>query len=97
LRHVPSCARSRWRSLSQLEVDFVVTGPERAPVGIEVKAKRSAARRDTKGLRALGEDMPGLRWVVVCLEPHRRVDEDGVEVVPLEAFLSDLWRGRLLA
>ena len=74
-----------WRSRSQLEVDFVVGDA----VAVEVKAKSRVAARDYRGLRALAEEIPLRRKLVVCNEPRRRRDDDGVEIVPVGSFLDD--------
>ena len=80
-----------WRSLLRLEVDFVIAEGQKPVAAIEVKASRSVSQQDLKGLRAFAEDWPRVRRVVVSLEPHPRTTEDGVEIVPVEAFLARLW------
>lgn len=77
-----------WRSRSQFEVDFIL-GDD---VAVEVKAKTSVSDRDMKGLRAFREEVTLKRAMVVCLERHRRVTEDGILVVPVEEFFSGLWQ-----
>jgi uncharacterized protein len=79
-----------WRSSSGTEVDFLVGDS----VAIEVKAKPRVTRRDTAGLRALAEELSLERRIVVCTEPRLRVDE-GVEFIPAEQFLDDLWTSRV--
>ena len=81
-----------WRSRSQLEVDFVVGDA----VAIEVKAKSRVAARDYRGLRALAEEIRLRRKLVVCNEPRRRRDDDGVEIVPVGLFLDALWAGSVI-
>ena len=76
-----------WRSQSQLDVDFVIGDA----VAIEVKAKSRVSARDCKGLLALAEEIPLRRKLVVCHEPRRRRDDNGVEIVPVPEFLSALW------
>ena len=76
-----------WRSRSQLEVDFVVGDA----VAIEVKAKPRVSARDYRGLFALAEEVPLRRKLVVCHEPRRRREENGVEIVPVRDYLSELW------
>jgi len=78
-----------WRSKSGFEVDFVFQG-----IAVEAKAKANVGARDWRGLAALGEEGIAKRHVLVCLEPMRRL-VDGIEVMPWEAFLDALWRGRL--
>ncbi len=86
-----------WRSLSQIEVDFVLRLPRDRFVGIEVKGRGAVTRKDCKGLLALQEDRPRLRKIVVCMEKHARRTEDGVEILPLAEFLRLLWDGALFA
>ena len=81
-----------WRSRSQLEVDFVVGDA----VAIEVNAKSRVAPRDYRGLRALAEEIRLRRKLVVCNEPRRRRDDDGVEIVPVGLFLDALWAGSVI-
>ena len=57
---------------------------------IEVKAKSRVSVRDYKGLLALAEEVPLRRKLVVCREPRRRREENGVEIVPVRQFLSGL-------
>ncbi len=80
-----------WRSLSRIEVDFVVAEGQKPVVAIEVKASRSVSSQDLKGLRAFGEDWPRVRKVVVSMEPHPRTTEDRIEILPVEQFLAQLW------
>jgi len=80
-----------WRSLSQMEVDFVLAEGQKPVVAIEVKASRSVSPRDLKGLRAFGEDWPRIRRIVVSLERYPRTTEDRIEILPVEEFLSQLW------
>ena len=77
-----------WRTRSRIEVDFVIGDR----VAIEVKGTARVTRRDLKGLRALGEELPLEKQIVVCTEPRLRTD-DGVELIPVEQFLEDLWAG----
>lgn len=84
-----------WRTLSQLEVDFVVERAGQALIGVEVKATHRIEARDLKGLRALRSEFPAMRAVVVCREPWERRTEDGIEILPVELFLKCLWSGGL--
>ena len=81
-----------WRSRSQLEVDLVIGDA----VAIEVKAKSRVSVRDYKGLLALAEEVPLERKLVVCHEPRRRRDDRGVEIVPVQEFLQELWGGAIV-
>jgi uncharacterized protein len=77
---------SFWRSQSKLEVDFVI-GDE---VAIEVKAAERVRRNDFKGLRALAEEIPLKRKIVVCLESSRWQEDDGIEIIPVAEFFKEL-------
>lgn len=86
---------SYWRSLSQLEVDFVVELPPNRVVGIEVKATKNVGRNDVKGLHALKEDIADLEMIVVADEPAERRTAEGVLILPVEVFCRRLWRDGL--
>ncbi len=81
-----------WRSQSKLEVDLVIGDR----VAIEVKAAERITERAMKGLRALSEEVPLERKIVVSHEPHPWRTDDGIEVLPVEEFLRRLWRDELL-
>ena len=79
-----------WRSKSGFEVDFVFQG-----LAVEVKAKTNIGIRDMRGLAALREEGITQRHLLICMEPVQRLVE-GIEVMPWEFFLDDLWQGRLI-
>jgi predicted AAA+ superfamily ATPase len=81
-----------WRSRSQFEVEFVIDDE----IGVEVKGKPLTTKRDCKGLRALGEDITLKRQILVCLEREPRTLDDGIEVLPVEVFLRQLWAGEII-
>jgi predicted AAA+ superfamily ATPase len=81
-----------WRTHAGHEVDFVVGDT----VGIEVKGSRRATRSDFKGLLALSEERRLEKRLVVCLEPRERTTDEGVTVLPVEAFFQRLWAGQLI-
>lgn len=76
-----------WRTPSQLEVDFVL-GDE---VAIEVKASANLSPRALAPLRALAEEIPMRRRIVVSLDSMPRRTDDGIEIMPITAFLTTLW------
>lgn len=82
---------SYWRLASGIEVDFIVG---HMALAIEAKATARITSDHLNGLRQLREDHPAVRRVVVCLEPKRRRTPDGIEILPVQAFIEDL--GRLL-
>ena len=81
-----------WRSLSQLEVDFVIG----ESVAIEVKAKPRPTKRDLRGLTALAEELPLKRRIVVCSAQKPYREDDGTEIIPIEDFFRALWQGDIL-
>lgn len=76
-----------WRLASGIEVDFIVGN---MVVAIEAKASDKVTADHLRGLRHLVADHPGVRRVVVCLEPKRRTTDDGIEILPASAFAEDL-------
>jgi len=48
-----------------------------------------------KGLRALAEEVPLKRRILVCLEPRAR-HVDGVDILPYRDFCTALWAGELM-
>ncbi len=81
-----------WRTHTKHEVNFLIGDA----VAIEVKAKEQVMDRDLRGLRALAEELPSLRKIVVSNELWRRTTDDQIEVYPVEEFLRELWNGKLL-
>ena len=63
---------------------------------VEVKAKERVIDRDLRGLRALAEELPSLRKIVVSNELWQRTMDDQIEIYPVEEFLRELWSGKLL-
>jgi predicted AAA+ superfamily ATPase len=80
-----------WRSESQIEVDFVID----QRIAIEVKGTSNVTPNQLKGLLALSEDFPKMRLLLVAMEARPRT-VDGIEIVPINQFLSDLWRGKII-
>ncbi len=82
-----------WRTAGGIEVDFVVGD---LALAIEVKASARISNEHLKGLRAIAEDHPRVRRrAVVCLEPKRRTTDDGIEILPIAAFVEELRAGLL--
>lgn len=82
-----------WRSLSQLEVDFVVGDL----VAVEVKSAGRVSEQDAKGLRALQEEMPFKRRIIVSHEQTSRHLDDGIEVLSAREFLEKVWCGEIFS
>ena len=75
-------------------MDFVVGDMHLA---VEAKASANIDSRHLRGLRSLIRDHPSVRRrAVVCLEPRTRRTTDGIDVLPAESFVQELWRDRLV-
>jgi predicted AAA+ superfamily ATPase len=81
-----------WRTHAGHEVDFLIGGK----VAIEVKASKRISSGDLHGLRALSEETKLKRKIVVSTEPRERTTDEGVTVLPVQAFFEQLWDGRIL-
>jgi len=76
-----------WRLASGIEVDFIIGN---MAVAIEAKATTRVTSDHLRGLRHLHEDHPRARRVLVCQEPRRRTTDDGIEILPVKAFVEML-------
>ncbi|MCY4257020.1 MAG: AAA family ATPase [bacterium] len=81
-----------WRLPSGIEVDFII-GHMR--VALEAKATANVTPKHLKGLRALAQEHPTIRKMVVCLEPRPRRTEDGIDILPATNFAHRLWHNDL--
>ena len=81
-----------WRSHAQHEVDAVVDDSH----AIEVKAKSRITDADLKGVRALAEEIPLRRKIVVSLEQNERTTDDGIQILPVSRFFGGLWGNELV-
>lgn len=82
-----------WRTTSQLEVDFLIGDH----IAIEVKGTGRVASSDIRSLSALAEDLTLKRKIVVSAESDYRKLDSGIEIMPIEKFLTELWSGALTA
>lgn len=84
---------SYWRLASGIEVDFVLGD---MLIAIEANASNHIVSRHLRGLRSLTKDHPNVqRRIVVCLESVPRRTDDGIDILPAESFVTQLWRGEL--
>jgi len=81
-----------WRTASGYEVDFIAG---ELNLAIEVKGARRVHEGDIVGLRALGAEHRVKRSIVVSLEREPRTIAPGIDVLPWETFLQQLWSGDL--
>ena len=88
-REVPA-ALTYWRLASGIEVDFVI---DDLSLALEAKSSRTITDAHLKGIRQLAVDQTVRQRAIVCLEPKRRVTNDGITIVPageLADFLDEL-------
>lgn len=83
---------SYWRTASGYEVDAIIGDAE---VAIEVKSVREAQSKHLKGLKALKEEHPHARLIVVSLDETTRILNE-VEIWPAKEFLAALWERRIV-
>ena len=83
-----------WRTASGFEVDFVIGD---GAVAVEVKATAQAHAGHLRGLEAYREEHRPRRSLLVCLEPHSRLLDNGIEVMPWREFLSQLWANAVVS
>ena len=83
---------SYWRTASGYEIDAII-GDGR--VAIEIKSSEEVKTRHLIGLKAFKEEYPDCRLIVVSFDRYRR-NMNGVEVIPVYEFLSDLWSDKIL-
>jgi len=79
-----------WRTASGQEVDFILGNNE---VAVEVKAAETVTSDRLKGLRAHREEFKPGRSVLVCRVPRKSHTEDGIDILPWQDFLMELWAG----
>ena len=84
---------SYWRTATGLEVDCIIGD---AKVAVEVKAASEVRRGQLKGLKAFAEEHPLSKCIVVSQEPFARMT-DGIEIIPVNEFLSRLWAGDIIS
>jgi predicted AAA+ superfamily ATPase len=82
---------SYWRSTSKQEVDLIV-GDD---IAIEIKASTLVQDRHLRGIRCLKEENIFKRYIVVSNDTTIRKTQDGVEILPWEEFLKDLWNEKI--
>jgi predicted AAA+ superfamily ATPase len=79
---------SFWRTKTQLEVDFIVYGPDEF-CAIEVKNSESISPKDLHGLTAFCEEYPEAKPLLLYRGDRRRF-EKGIFILPCEEFLKSI-------
>lgn len=85
-------ALAYWRTRAGVEVDFVVYGP-RGFWAIEVKNATTVRPADLRGLRAIRDEYPECRPLLLY-RGHDRLSITGIACLPVEAFLQGLLPAR---
>ncbi|MEI8346130.1 MAG: DUF4143 domain-containing protein [Pseudomonadota bacterium] len=86
-----------WRSTSKVEVDFVIHRKGKVNLAIEVKLTSDPSGKDEEGLLCLEEEIDLERKIIVCQTNIRRKKKNGIEVIPIDDFLNDLWEGKIIS
>lgn len=81
---------SFWRTKDGHEVDFVIGDGE---IAIEVKGSSTVKSQDLKGLRIFMDEHSPKRSILVCQEKVSRKTNDGIEILPWQQFLDQMWAG----
>lgn len=83
---------SYWRTVSQIEVDFILGENE---IAVEVKGTSLATTRMMKGLKAFSEEYKTKKLILVTNDPQPRFAEN-IHILPWEIFLQQLWSGEII-
>ncbi len=83
-----------WRTSSQLEVDFILSGPERF-LAIEVKNGTNVHPADFHSLEAFREDYPEVTPLLLYRGKHRLKQRD-ILCCPVEEFLPKIHPNKLI-
>ncbi len=78
-----------YRTRGDLEVDFLVQAARRL-WAVEVKAARNVAPAMLSGLRRIVDHVDGLERRILVFLGDRPQSVEGIEILPLERFLSEL-------
>ena len=81
-----------WRTSSGFEVDFILGD---GAVAMEVKSTDNPTSDHLKGLRAWREEQPSKGCLLVCRVPRARRTDDGIDILPWQTFLRQLWNDEL--
>ena len=87
---------ARWfvvHTYSGYEVDAILGDAE---VAIEFKSSHEVQSKHLRGLKAFSEEHPDARLIIVSLDTAPRLF-NGVEVMPSNHFLQELWGGRIFS
>lgn len=89
----PELPVSFWRTATGLEVDFILGAME---VAIEIKSSKRVHETDAKALNILVEEYKVRRALLVSFESEPKRLQAGVECLPWQLFLEQLWAGEVV-
>jgi len=81
-----------YRDTSKREVDFILNNN----CGIEVKSTELVNDKEIQTLKQIREELKLQRAIVVSRDKVKRKIE-GVEIIPVAEFLSELWSGKIVS
>ena len=84
---------SFWRTSTGREVDFILGDKDLA---LEIKGSVKVHDHDAAGLLALQDDGPVKKRYIISLERQPRKLSCGIEILPWQMFLEQLWGGHLI-
>ena len=64
-------------------------------MAIEIKSTQEAHSKDTKGLKALAEEHPEARLILISQDVYPR-QHNNIEIMPVKHFLNELWSGKII-
>jgi len=80
-----------WRTSTGYEVDFILGDMN---VAIEVKGTPRVNSSHLRAMRALMEEHAVEHAVIVSLDKEPRSLDSGIQVLPWQVFLGELWSGQ---
>lgn len=83
-----------WRTASQLEVDFILSGSDLF-LALEVKNGKIVHPKDLKGLQAFKENYPQCTPILLYRGKIKYREKD-ILCLPIEAFLSSIYPQRII-
>ncbi|MFH1283272.1 MAG: DUF4143 domain-containing protein [bacterium] len=84
----PDMQLSYWKASTGQEVDFILGDKQ---IALEIKSSQRVHEGDIRSLKAILEDGPIQRIIVVCLEKEPRIIHNNIEIMPWTMFLQKLW------
>ncbi len=84
-----------WRSLSQIEIDFIIKFRNKKLFGIEVKGSENIRTKHAKPFQLFEEDFKLSQKIIVSNEKYIRTISNEVKSYPYKDFCKLLWSGQL--